>query len=352
MAEANDLRPLLGRALAALTPHPHRGDLIAAGAVPLTLGVLLVNVRLDATWGNGVLLVLTALACALVLGMGLLAPLEGERPRSYQQVLLFTGLLLGFVALLRFARLLGVDDPLGTAGSRLWIFLLVTVGAGWMARTRRSAFCALIAALAGIVTVLAFVDWAFSPAGPATMRWLLLVLAIGLVLAALARRDVQRRESVYLIDAAGVAILLLGLSFVGALFRILTFVGAPGDLPGGGWKLVLLGAGLGLVAYAGVDRESGPAYLGTLILLLFVGLAGTPGDAGASLWFWPLVLLVLGGTAVGVGLRPRQDLPPEPPGPGADPPTQPLPGPGSGGTAARPAGSLWASPPTGGDEPS
>ncbi len=42
------------------------------------------------------------------------------------------------------------------------------------------------------------------------MRWLLLALAVGLVLAALAQRDAQRRESVYLIDAAGVAILVLG----------------------------------------------------------------------------------------------------------------------------------------------
>ncbi|HZV74697.1 MAG TPA: hypothetical protein VFF79_13365 [Conexibacter sp.] len=349
MAEANDLRSLLGRALAALTPHPHRGDLIAAGAVPLALGVLLVNARLDATWGKGIFLVINALACVLVLGMGLLAPLEGERPRSYQQVLLFAGELLGFVTLLRLAQVLGADAPLSAAGSRLWIFAVVTLSAAWIARTRRSAFCALIAAVAGIVVVLSFVDWAFSPKGPATARWLLLVLAIALVLAALARRDGQRRESVYLIDAAGVAILLLGLTFVGALFRILTLVGAPGGLPGGGWKLVLLAAGLGLVAYAGVDREPGPGYLGTLILLLFVGLVGIPSATGASLWFWPLVLLVLGGVAVGAGLRPREELPPEPPGAGPDPPTEPFPGPGSG-SSGRPSGSLWASPPPGGDE--
>ncbi len=358
MAETDDLRALPRRVVAALTPHPHRGDLIAAGVVPLALGVLLVNVRFDGQWANGILLALTALACALVLGMGLLAPLEGERPRSYQQVLLLAGLLLGFVALVRFARVLGAGDPLGASGSRLWIALVATLGAAWVAHARRSAICALIAALGGIVAVLSFVAWAFSPKGPATDRWLLLALAIALVLAALARRDVQRRESVYLIDAAGVAILALGLTFVGAAVvaftpvpsGVLHFVGVPTGVPGGGWKLVLLAAGLGLVAYAGVDRESGPAYLGVLILLLFVALVGIPGMAGASLWFWPLVLLLLGGAAVGAGLRPRRELPPEPPGPGADPPTQPLPGPGARGESAEaPTRRLWASPPGDGE---
>ncbi|HKG04391.1 MAG TPA: hypothetical protein VKB03_14535 [Conexibacter sp.] len=357
MAEANDLRTLVGRGLTMLTPHPHRGDLIAAGALPLALGVLLVNVRLDATWGTGVLLVIDALACAVVLGMGLLAPLEGERPRSYQQVLLLAGQVLGFVMLVRLAQVLGADRPLSSPGSRLWIFLVVTIGAAWIARRCRSAVCALVAALSGIAAVVAFVDWAFSPEGPGTLRWVLLALAVALVLAALARRDADHRESVYLIDAAGVAILALGVTFLGAaviaftpLPRVaLDFFGIPIGVPGGGWKLVLLAAGLGLVAYAGVDKESGPAYLGTSILLVFVALVGIPGVNGASLWFWPLALLLVGGAAVGAGLRPRRELPPEPPGPGVrgdDPPTEPLPGPG----APRAGGGLWASGPTARDE--
>jgi len=363
MAEANDLRAVADRGVAALTPHPHRGDLIAAGAVPLALGVLLVNVRFQGQWGTGILFVVTALACALVLGMGLLSPLEGERPRAYQQVLLLAGLLLGFVALLRLAHVLGADAPLAGAGSRTWIFLVVLLGAGWVAHARRSAICALVAALGGIVAVLSFVEWAFKPSGPATTRWVLLALAIALVLAALARRDVERRESVYLIDAAGVAILALGVTFLGAAVvafspipqSALHFFGIPTSVPGGGWKLVLLAAGLGLVAYAGVDREPGPAYLGALVLLVFVALVGIPSAGGASLWFWPLVLVLLGGAAVGAGLRPRRELPPEPRGPGADAPTQPLPGPGARGPApdrpVRPGG-LWASELPGGEEQS
>jgi len=341
MAERNDLGALVERGRAALTPHPHRGDLIAAGAVPLALGVLLINARMNESWGTGILLVTSALGCALVLGMGLLAPREEERPRAYQQVLLLAGQALGLVALARLAQVLGADEPLNASGSLTWIFLVVALGAAWIARTHRSAVCALVAALAGIVFVLAFVDWAFSPDGPSTLRWMLLALAIAFVLAALALRERRRRrESVYLVDAAGTAIAVLGFTFFAALFSPLGFLGAPEGVPGAGWKLVLLAAGLGLVAYACVEREPGPAYLGTLVLLLFVLYAAIPGADGASLWFWPLALLLVGGAAVGAGLRPRRELPPEPPAggrPPGEPPTEPLPGPGSGG--------LWASRP-------
>lgn len=341
MADAGDLRSGAGRVVAALTPHPHRGDLIAAGAVPLAVGVVLVNVRLDAQWGTGVFLVLTALACGLVLGMGLLAPLEGERPRAYQQVLLLAGVLLGFITLLRLAQVLGVENALGAAGARLWIFGSVTLGALWIAWRFRAAVFALVAALAGIVTVLAFVEWAFSPDGISTTRWILLALAVALVLTALRQREAHRRESVYLIDAAGIAILVLGLTFLAALIGLLALLGAPEGAPGGGWKLVLVAAGFGLVAYAAVDEEPGPAYIGALNLILFVGLVGIPGEGGASLWFWPLVLLLAGGAMVVAGLRPRRPLPPEPPGPGTGPPAEPVPGPGSGARGGA-CGGLWA----------
>jgi hypothetical protein len=327
MAEADDLRGGARRVRTALTPHPHRGDLIAAGAVPLSVGVLLVNARLDDVWGTGVLLVLTGLACALVLGMGVLAPLEGHHPRTYQQVLLLAGLLLLFVGLVRVAQVLGADDPLGSDGTLTWIFGLLTLAAGWLLTARRSAVFALIAALTAIVTAIAFVEWVFSPDGPTTARWLLLALALAFVLAALAHRAAHPREAVYLIDAAGVAMLLLGLTFVGALIPALEFFGVPDDPPGGGWKLLLVAAGFGLVAYAAVDREPGPAYVGALVLGLFVALVGIPGEDGASLWFWPLAMVLIGGAAVAAGLRPLRPLPPEPPG--ADAPAEPVPGPGA-----------------------
>ena len=95
--------------------------------------------------------------------------------------------------------------------------------------------------------------------------------------------------------------------------------------PGTGWELILLATGLALVAYAGVDREPGPGYLGFVVLVLFVVLAGQPSRGGASLIGWPILLLLIGGAGVAAGLRPRRDLPPEP-GPPTPPPPRPMTG--------------------------
>jgi hypothetical protein len=325
MAETTELQAR-ARALAEfLRPHPHRGDLIGAGAVPLTVALLLIQIRLDASWGTGVFLVLTGLACAALLAMGILAPMERERPRSYQVVLQLCGLVLLFVTAFRLAQVLGADEPLDSDGASFWILALVAVTAAWLARERRSAICALVAALTGTFALLAFVSWVFSPDGPATSRWVLLFAALGLLVGALLLRDRHRAESVYLVDAAGVAVLAIGLTYVGSLlFGFAVFEQSDGvlrsvfDGPGAWWKLVLLSGGLGLVAYAGVDREPGPGWLGVLNLLVFVVLVGQPGQGGPSLWFWPMLMLLVGGGMIAAGLRPREPLPPEP-GPDREP---------------------------------
>jgi hypothetical protein len=355
MAETTDLRARASTLAELLRPHPHRGDLIAGGAVPLTVALLLINVRLDASWGTGIFLVLTGLACAAVLAMGVLAPLEEERPRSYQVVLHLCGLALLLVTLLRLAQVFGVDQPLDSDGAVFWMLTIVAGTAAWLARERRSAICALVAAIAGTFALLAFVSLVFSPDGPATSRWVLLFVAVGLLLGALLLRDRHPAESVYLVDAAGFAVLAIGLTYLGSLvfgFAVLdesdgVFGRSFFDGPGAWWKLVMLAAGLGLVAYAGVDRQAGPGWLGVLNLLLFVILVGQPGESGASLWFWPMLLLLVGGAMIAAGLRPRRPLPPEPghapPAPvvpvaPAGVPAGPPPGPPAGTGAARSTG--------------
>jgi hypothetical protein len=342
MERSEDLRQRARTGIELLRPHPHRGDLIAAGVVPFTVALLLINLRLDGPWGSGVFLVLDALAVALVLGMAVLAPLEEARPRAYQTMLMLCGLVLLFVTLLRLAQVLGAGEPLGRAGNAFWILTAVTAAAVWLARERRSAICLLVGAITGIFAALAFVEWVFDPTGPGTTRWILLLLSLALLTGALVLRDRRRRESVYLVDSAGFAILVLGVTWLGELiFGLLPFAAGVSDGgPGAGWKLVLLAAGLGLVAFAGVDREAGPGYLGALVLLVFVVLVGIPGDGGASLWFWPAVLLLAGGAMIGAGLRPREPLPPEPPPPGraSDAPAQqPVPAPFRGAGASRAA---------------
>ncbi len=311
------------RALAAVRPHPHRGDLIAAAAVPLAVGVLMTEVRFDGVWGRGVLFVLALLATALVLGMGLLAPLEEPRPRAYQTVLLVAGLTLLALTIFQFARVLGEDSPLSASGTVTWMTTLFAAVAAVAAWDRRSPICALIEFVAGGITLLAFVQWVFDPRGPNTSRWLLLVLIVVYAAVHVRLRDQWPRHAVHAVNAAGLAAIVLAVSYLGGIFLPVRLVG--GGHAGTGWELVLLAVGVALVAYAGVDREPGPGYLGFVVLVLFVALAGPPSVSGASLIGWPILLLLLGGAGVAAGLRPRRDLPPEP-GPPEPPPPRPLTG--------------------------
>lgn len=64
-----------------------------------------------------------------------------------------------------------------------------------------------------------------------------------------------------------------------------------------GWKLFLLAVGFGLVAYAGVDRERGPAFIGVAVLGVFALLTGFPSSGSGSLAGWPLFLFVIGAAA-------------------------------------------------------
>jgi hypothetical protein len=317
---------------ALLRPLPHRGDLIAAGAVPFALAIVLLNVRMDATWGRGIHLVITALACGLILGMGFRAEREEEHPRAYQTVLLLAGLVLLAIALIRLAQVLGSDHPLSSSGALTWITAVFAAAAAVAAWGRiGSPICALVELLAGGLFLLAFVDWVFAPDGPTTMRWLLLLLIAVYVAGHLYWRDRKRRHAVHFVNAAGVAAIVLAVSFVAGLVGSVVFAGATGAStsrapdPGTWWELVLLTAGVGLLAYAAVDRESGPGYLGFAVLALFAVLAGLPGRGGASIVGWPLLLLLAGGAALAAGLRPSRPLPPAPDAARDPAPTEPLP---------------------------
>ena len=131
-----------------LRPPAHRGPLIAAGAVVLAVGVVLEELRLGDKLPIGVHVLITAATAAVILGIGLQAPTEGGRPRAYQSVLLVTGLLLLYLALLRLADALGATfggggDSLVWAnlppGAITWTSLVLAGAAGWAAFSRRSA---------------------------------------------------------------------------------------------------------------------------------------------------------------------------------------------------------------------
>ncbi len=279
----------------------------------LATGLALLELRLREELAVGVHFLILGIPAALILALGLQAPNEDGRPPAYQSVLLVVGLLLLFGALLRLAATLGAEDFAGDfpAGELAWTGAVTAAVALFASISRRSAICALIAAIAGAVALLSAWEWIFEPGTFTPARWLLLVLAAGLVLAGLALRAGAPRHAELLIDAAGLAILFIGLQAVVLSFAVFVF----GDTSSGPalpnfWELILLAAGCGLVAFGALERSPGPAWLGFANLAVFVAAAGFYSDD--TLYFWPFALLILGVVAMAAGLRPRQPLPPEP----------------------------------------
>jgi hypothetical protein len=297
-----------------LRPPPHRGPLIAAGAVVLAVGLGTAELRLSSDTLAPVWHLLTlGIVGGLTFALGLQAPNEDGRPPAYQSVLLVTGLVLIYPALLRLADVLGAELTDGfPAGELTWVSLVEAGAALYAAVRRRSSICLLLGAIAGAVALLSGWEWIFDNGTFTASRWLLLVVSLALVLVALGLRAGRPRQSELLIDGAGLAILAIGVqAIVSYIIRSLSLFSTPaGPLLPGFWELVLLAAGCGLVAYGALDRSPGPAWLGVANLAVFVVAAGTLSDE--TLYWWPVLLIVLGAGAMAAGLRPRQPLPPEP----------------------------------------
>ncbi|HEY2637711.1 MAG TPA: hypothetical protein VGI54_10005 [Solirubrobacteraceae bacterium] len=339
--------------MALLRPQPHRGDLVAAAAVPLAVAVLMVNIRLDGPWGTGVFLVLDALAAALLLGMGLTADPEAratpepgpDRPRPYVAVLLVAGLLLALVAEFRLAQVF-LGDGDGSSGTGVWVGLLFTLATVALWRARPVAVLILIASIAGAITVLFFIDWVFDPSGIDAFRWIGVLLIIGFTVLHLVTREQRRRESVLFVVAGGLTAFVLTYTLIAAILSPLSL--ATGGSGGGkvpvGWALVSVVAGFALVAFSALEREPAPGYLGVFVLATFAAVTGAPSSGGASLVGWPLFLLVVGLAGLAFALRPSQPLPPAPPGPagaeaGETVAMPPRPGPPPGDSIPPPGGS-------------
>lgn len=324
--------------LAALRPEPHRGDQVAAGVVVLATALAVLETRFAHTWGTGIRLVIDALGAFFAGALAVQSPLEGERPRAYQSILYVATFFLALLALRNLADVLGANDPLNAPGTVVWVGLVLVALSAWFSARRNSAIMTLLGAVSFAFVVEAFIQWVFSPDGVTTFRWILLLLVLGFALASLSQRGTRPRHAVQFVNAAGLAAVVLGLTF--ALDLIFSgFSSALGgeDLGrhgvGTGWELFLLACGFGLIAYSAVDREAGPAYLGVVVLALFVGIAAPRSADGASLIGWPIVLLLMAAGMLAIGLRPSRPLPPSPdaaapppppPTPMSDPTTRPL----------------------------
>ena len=295
-----------------LRPPAHRGPLIAAGAVLVTVGVVLEEVRLDEKLPLGVHLAILTVSAAVILALGLQARTEGGRPPPYQSALLISGLVLLAPALLTLADVLGADLEAFPAGAVTWTSLVFAGVALWPAVAKGSSICALIAAIALAVTVMAFVNWATDADSVTTYRWLLLALAVGYAVLSLLLRGPAPRHAEQMVNAAGLAVLAIAWTGLinGIVGQLLPFGSPGGELLPNGWELLVFAAGCGLIAIGAVDRAPGPVYLGVANLASFVVAAGFSVDE--TLLYWPLLILLLGLGAMFIGLRPRSPLPPEP----------------------------------------
>jgi hypothetical protein len=296
MSFAGGLRELL-------RPPPHRGPLIAAGAVVLAVGVAVSLMRVEERLAVAVSALILLVAGALIFWLGAQAPNEDGVPPAYQSVLLATGLPLVYAGLIVVAAALGADfgDEL-PPGALMWTSAVAGALALWPALERHSAISLLFAAILGGVALLSAWGWLFDSETGTAYRWLLAIYAAALVLASLPLREPARRHAEVLIDAAGLAIVSIALtSFIGPVeWSGLSWL----------WEAVILGAGFGLVAFGALDRSPGPAYLGVANLASFVFIVGD--TEGETLYVWPVVLLVAGVAMLAAGLRPRRPLPPEP----------------------------------------
>ena len=298
--------------LALLRPPAHRGPLIAAGAVLVTVGVLLEEIRLDDKLPLGVHLAILSLSAAVILALGLQAPAEDGRPPAYQSALLVSGLALLAPALLTLADALGAEFDPFPAGAVTWTALVFAGIALWPAVANGSSVCALIAAVAAAVAAMAFVNWVTDADSLTTYRWLLAFAALSYVSVSLLLRGPAPSHSRQMVNAAGLAVLTIALSGIPfVVVDAFTASGAGGgEILPTGWELVVFAAGCGLVAYGAVDRAPGAAYLGVANLLAFLVAAGSSVDD--TLLYWPLLILLLGLGAMLTGLRPPSPLPPEP----------------------------------------
>jgi hypothetical protein len=279
-----------------LRVDPSRGPLAAGGLLVLALAAFLIGTRFDGDWSDGALLLVSGLPALLAIAVSVLAPEDPLPPAPWLSAVLVTAFLLTVTALSDLAEVLGAEDGVSASGTLTWVGFLATSLAAYFAWSRNSAVCGLLAGVTGTITLLAFVDWVFGLDDPLkTFRWLLLVAAAALVAASVAVGAARERHGVALVNAAGLAVFGLALTFAAeALVAAIgtAFTGGSADTTAGwGWELVILAGGLGLLAYAVLRREPGPGYLAVANLLAFTLISAQTED-GPSLLGWPLVLLL------------------------------------------------------------
>jgi hypothetical protein len=245
-----------------------------------------------------------------------------------------TGVLLSVLAFGQLWDLVGVNTD--SSGFGFLIFVCVAGLAAFASFRVGAAYQALLAALAGIGAWLFFFDMILDEPGVTAFRWLLLVLCVVYVVAALALREREASQAPELVTAAGIAAVLVGTigvlagagEAIGALFLGQTAVEGEGQ--SFVWDVWLLLISLVLVAYGAVAYARGPAYVGFVGLLAFALIQGAEVNAllegeepDSSFAGWPLILLLVGAAGLAAGAVGRRPPPAGARVPTGTPPPEP-----------------------------
>jgi hypothetical protein len=295
----------------ALQPDP-RGDwLRMLGGVLFALGAVVLFARKSDDWAAFPLLLVVAIPCIVVFGVGALAALATKAVGRWHAVLMVTGVLLSLLMFGQFWDLVGVDTE--APGFGFLLFGCTTALAAFASFYVGAAYQAFLAAAAGIATWLFFWEMILDDPSATAFRWLLLVLCVLFVAAALALRNRDAAQAPELVTAGGIAGVLVGTIGLaaGAGGALVFFGGVPPDGEGQSfvWDVFLLLFSLGLVAYGAAAHTRGPAYVGFIGLAAFALIQGIEINAllegdepDSSVAGWPLILLLVGAAALALGL--------------------------------------------------
>jgi hypothetical protein len=325
-----------------------RAFLRAVGGIALAAAALSLFIRKSShnDWGSFALLLVLLVPCVLLYGAGLglgdrelahdaTPPLDrGLLVRAkrvapaWQSVFVVLGVVLVPFVLFQFLDMLG-----GNTGESLnvaWIFLAVAGLALYAGFATGVSYAALLASLALIVAWLSFSDKVFNPSASG-FRWLLLIAAGALVVAALQLERLDVRQAPEFVTGAGIAAVaaaVLGLigAAVGFIGSTIANAFSAGSNPVTGvrqhqeWDVLLILVAVALIWYGNRRGARGPTYVGGLALTAFVVSIGAEltrlfarnGQPEGAFVGWPLLLLVIGAAGLVAGYWVPAAQPPPP----------------------------------------
>lgn len=314
---------------------PDRRDwLRLLGGVLFAAGAVVLWIRKEGEWDPWALLLVFLVPCALLYVLGF-AGRRWPRLQGWQSAFFTFAVLLLPLVFLQFIEAIG-----GDTGSRLnitWVFAASAAVAAITTLRTAAWWQMLIAGLyAGTAWLALWGELLDDPSGD-TIRWLLILFAAILLVAAIVLERSGRRAGSDLITVAGIAAVIAGGISLAGIASGLTDVSdvITGDTPepSQGWNVFLLVVSLALIAYGARSFTRGPGYVGAFGLLVFIGVVGFDvvtqlegGEAGGVAG-WPLILLLAGAVLLAAGfLMPRSDggVTTEPPrfGPGGGEPRE------------------------------